>query len=73
MTNAQQARTARRKKTLWLVETALLAAVVILMSFTPLGYLKTAGVEITFIMIPVVIARSHSVRLPELFSADSGA
>ena len=55
MTNAQQARTARRKKTLWLVETALLAAVVILMSFTPLGYLKTAGVEITFIMISVVI------------------
>lgn len=44
-----------RRKTIFLVETAMLAAVILLMSFTPLGYLKTAGVEITFIMIPVVI------------------
>lgn len=44
-----------QKKTLWLVETAMLSAILIIMAFTPLGYLKTAGLEITFNMIPVVI------------------
>lgn len=44
-----------QKRLLWLVETSLLCAVVIVMAFTPLGYLKTAGLEITFIMIPVVV------------------
>ncbi|MBQ8028115.1 MAG: ECF transporter S component [Clostridia bacterium] len=43
------------QKTLKLVETALLTAIVLLMAYTPLGYLKTAGLEITFIMIPVVV------------------
>lgn len=43
------------KKTIRLVETALLSAIVLIMAFTPLGYLKTAGLEITFIMIPVVV------------------
>lgn len=38
-----------------LTQMALLIAIIVLMAFTPLGYLKTAGVEITFIMIPVVI------------------
>lgn len=38
-----------------LVQTALLTAIIVIMAFTPLGYFKTAGVEITFIMIPVVI------------------
>ncbi|MCI8387263.1 MAG: ECF transporter S component [Clostridiales bacterium] len=55
MTTALESRNARHKKILWLAETAMLAAIVILMSFTPIGYLRTAGVEITFIMIPVVI------------------
>lgn len=43
------------KKILRLVQTALLTAIIVVMAFTPLGYLKTAGLEITFIMIPVVI------------------
>lgn len=43
------------KKTLWLAETAMFAAIIIVMAFTPLGYLRTAGLEITFIMIPVVV------------------
>lgn len=43
------------EKLITMAETALLSAVIIVMAFTPLGYLKTAGVEITFIMIPVVI------------------
>ena len=44
-----------QKKLITMVETALLGAIIIVMAFTPLGYLKTAGLEITFIMIPVVI------------------
>jgi len=38
-----------------LTQLALLSAIIIVMSFTPLGYLRTLGLEITFIMIPVVI------------------
>lgn len=38
-----------------MVYLAALIAVMLLMAFTPLGYLKTAGVEITFVMIPVII------------------
>ncbi|MBE6884200.1 MAG: ECF transporter S component [Ruminococcaceae bacterium] len=38
-----------------LVQLALLTAIIIVMSFTPIGYLKTPIVEITFIPIPVVI------------------
>lgn len=46
---------ARKARTLWMVQTAILTAIIIIMSFTPLGYLKTAGLEITFIMIPVAV------------------
>lgn len=35
--------------------TAILAAIVILMAFTPLGYLRVGVVSITFLVIPVVI------------------
>jgi len=42
-------------KTFRLTGMALLIAIIALMAFTPLGYLKTAGVEITFILIPVII------------------
>ncbi len=45
----------KNSKTLYMVEMALLTSIIILMAFTPLGYLRTPGVEITFIMIPVVI------------------
>lgn len=44
-----------RARTLWMVQTAILSAIIILMSFTPLGYLRTAVIEITFIMIPVAV------------------
>ena len=46
----------KKQRTLRLVELALLVAIEILMSFTPLGYLKTPVIEITFMMIPVAIA-----------------
>jgi len=38
------------------VRLAILAAIVIIMAFTPLGYLRTPVLEITFLMIPVAIA-----------------
>lgn len=38
-----------------MVLAAILTSLIIVMSFTPLGYLKIGTVEITFIMIPVAI------------------
>ncbi len=42
-------------KILYLTQLASLLAILILMAFTPIGYLKTAGLEITFITVPVVL------------------
>ena len=42
-------------RTVYLTRLALLAAVELLLAYTPLGYLKTFGLEISFLMIPVVI------------------
>jgi len=42
-------------RTLKMVQMAILAAIMLLMAFTPIGYLKTAGIEISFMMIPVVV------------------
>ena len=39
----------------YLTQMALLTAIIILMAFTPLGYLRLGPIEITFIMIPVVV------------------
>ena len=41
--------------TKYLVELALLVAVILLMAFTPIGYIKTLGLEITLIVIPVAV------------------
>ena len=38
-----------------LVYMAILIAIILVMAFTPLGYLKTAGLEITFIQVPVIV------------------
>ena len=40
-------------KTVKMVQLAILAALILVMAFTPLGYLKVGVVSITFIMIPV--------------------
>lgn len=37
------------------VEMALLTAVIILLAFTPLGYIRTLGLEITLIVVPVTV------------------
>lgn len=45
----------KSKKTLEMVQMAVLIAIVLIMGLTPLGYLKTAGLEISLLTIPVVI------------------
>ncbi len=44
-----------KKKTKDLVLFAILTAILVLMAFTPIGYLRVGVVEITFMMIPVII------------------
>lgn len=48
-------RTNTSKKTVKLTTTAILTALLLVMTFTPLGYLKTPVVEISFLTIPVAI------------------
>ncbi len=45
----------RRKKTLSLVQLSILVAIIIIMAFTPLGYLKAGVVSITFLTLPVSV------------------
>ena len=44
-----------RKKIVALTENAMLSAIILLMAFTPLGYLQIGPVKMTFIMIPVAV------------------
>ena len=41
--------------TLRMVQMALFIAIIILMAFTPIGYIKTGGLEITLLVIPVTV------------------
>lgn len=43
------------EKTRKLVQMAILIAVMLILAFTPLGYLKVGAIEITFMTIPVVV------------------
>ncbi|MDD3278441.1 MAG: ECF transporter S component [Lachnospiraceae bacterium] len=43
------------KKTMQMVQLAILTAIVLLMAFTPLGYLRTGGLSISLLTIPVAI------------------
>ena len=38
-----------------MVEMALLIAIILLMAFTPIGYIRTLGLEITLIVVPVAV------------------
>jgi uncharacterized membrane protein len=40
-------------RTLRMVQLALFIAIIVLMAFTPIGYIKTLGVEITLLVVPV--------------------
>ncbi len=46
-------------KVLWLTELSVLLAIIIVMGFTPIGYLKFGIVEITLITVPVIIGAVH--------------
>lgn len=41
--------------TKYMVELALMAAIIFLMAFTPLGYFRTPGLSITFLTVPVAV------------------
>ena len=41
--------------TTYMVEMALLIAIILIMAFTPIGYIKTFGLEITLIVVPVAV------------------
>lgn len=43
------------RKTVKMVELAMLTAIIIVMTFTPIGYLKVGPLSLTLIMVPVII------------------
>ena len=45
----------RKRKALHITQNAILAAIIVLMAFTPIGYLQIGVVKMTFIMIPVAV------------------
>ena len=47
--------TKRNRKTIYMVQLALLIAIILIMAFTPIGYIKTLGLEITLIVVPVAV------------------
>ena len=47
--------TKRNRKTVYMVQLALLIAIILIMAFTPIGYIKTLGLEITLIVVPVAV------------------
>ena len=47
--------------TKYLVELALMIAIIFVMAFTPLGYLRTPGLSITFLTVPVAVAADRKV------------
>ena len=42
-------------RTLYMVELALMVAIIFIMAFTPLGYFQTPGLSITFLTVPVAV------------------
>lgn len=45
----------KNKKTLRMAQLSLLIAILLVMAYTPLGYFRTPGLEITFLMVPVTV------------------
>lgn len=48
-------KTTTNDRTIKMVQLALFTAIIILMAFTPIGYIKTFGLEISLIIIPVTV------------------
>lgn len=49
------AKTNTKGSTRYMVELALMIAIIFIMAFTPLGYLRTPGISITFLTVPVAV------------------
>ncbi|MCI8300512.1 MAG: ECF transporter S component [Lachnospiraceae bacterium] len=47
--------TKQKINTACLVELALLIAIILILAFTPVGYIRTLGLEITLIVVPVAV------------------
>lgn len=45
----------KKFSTTYMVELAVLIAIILIMAFTPIGYIKTLGLEITLIVVPVAV------------------
>lgn len=45
----------KKINTIYMVEMALLIAIILIMAFTPIGYIRTLGLEITLIVVPVAV------------------
>lgn len=43
------------RKTSYLVRLAILVAITLVLAYTPLGYFRTAGLEVSFLMVPVTV------------------
>ncbi len=43
------------RKTGYLVRLAILVAITLVLAYTPLGYFRTAGLEVSFLMVPVTV------------------
>ncbi len=52
---AKTTKRARKRKTLFLAQNAILTSLIVLMAFTPIGYLPLGPVKMTFIMVPVAV------------------
>lgn len=55
MTTNTKSMTVPLSNTRYMVELALMVAIILLMSFTPLGYVRTPGLSITLLTIPVAV------------------
>ncbi|MDD6037670.1 MAG: ECF transporter S component [bacterium] len=48
-------RNERRQRTVAMVEMAMFVAIIFILAFTPIGYIRTLGLEITLIVVPVAV------------------
>ena len=55
MTTMAAEKTNTKGGTRYMVELALMNAIIFIMAFTPLGYLRTPGISITFLTVPVAV------------------
>ena len=52
------------QRTRYMVELALMSAIIFIMAFTPHGYFRTPGLSITFLTVPVAVGAIIFPTLP---------